>query len=232
MAGENEWPASHNAGAIMAKKKSELIRKAILDAAVKVVAQKGYYNAKTAEIAEEAGVAAGTIYNYFKNKDDLLISIFNEKLGEMIETLRSAMSGIEDVDSKIPLIVTSVMRLFQTDRDLAELIVVELRQSAKFLTGSSMLKLLEFLELIEGVIVEGQSKGIYRTDVDPALIAVLLVGCMEAILNMWIIRDMVPELKSKYRYTLSEASEAVLDLWQYELRTETQRRKLKKAGKR
>ena len=215
----------------MAKKKSEDVRKAILDAAVKIVAQKGFYNAKTAEIAKEAGVAAGTIYNYFKSKDDILISIFNEKLGDMVATLRAAMDGMDDVDSKVSLIVSSVMGLLQTDRHLAEIIVVELRQSTKFLTSSAMVELIEFLELIKEVVVEGQSKGIYRKEVDPAMIAILLVGCMESILNMWIIGDLVPEFKRKYDYTLAEASDAVLDLWQFELRTKRRPRKSKTARK-
>ena len=202
----------------MAKKKSERTRKAILNAAIKVVAKNGYYNARTAEIAKEAGVAAGTIYNYFKNKDDLLISIFNEKLGEMVETLRGAMEGMDDPDSKISVIVTSVMRLLQTDRNLAEIIVVELRQSAKFLKGPAMVKMLEFLALIEGAVAEGQSKGLYRKEVDPAVVAVLLVGCMESVLSMWIVGDFVPAFKKKYDYSLAEASEAVLDLWKFELR--------------
>jgi TetR/AcrR family fatty acid metabolism transcriptional regulator len=209
----------------MAKKKSILVRRAILDAAVKVVAEKGYYSARTAEIAEKAGVAAGTIYNYFKNKDDLLISIFNERLGEMIDTLSAAMNEMDNADEKIALIVTSVMRLCQTDRDLAEIIVVELRQSAKFLTGEAMIKLLEFLALIEKVIAEGQEKGIYRSEVDPALIAILLLGCMEVVLSMWIIADSVPEVKKRYNYSLAEASEAVLDLWKFELRAKSQRHK-------
>ncbi|UCD57099.1 MAG: TetR/AcrR family transcriptional regulator [Candidatus Hydrogenedentota bacterium] len=216
----------------MAKKKSEYVRKTILDAAVKVVAQKGYYNAKTAEIAKQAGVASGTIYNYFKGKDDILISVFNERLGDMVATLRGAMKRMEDVDSKISLIVTSVMQLFQTDRDLAEILVVELRQSAKFLKSTAMLKLLEFLELIEEVIIEGRSRGMYRKEVDPAMIAVLLVGCMEAVLSMWIISDLVPEFKKKYDYTPAEASEAVLDLWQFELRTEEERQTRMAARKR
>jgi TetR/AcrR family fatty acid metabolism transcriptional regulator len=140
----------------------------------------------------------------------------------MIDTLSDAMDGMDNADDKIALIVTSVMRLCETDRDLAEIIVVELRQSAKFLTGEAMIKLLEFLALIEQVIAEGQEKGLYRKDVDPALIAVLLVGCMEAVLSMWIIADAVPEFKQRYNYSLAEASEAVLDLWKFELRTKDQ----------
>jgi len=216
----------------MAKKKSEHIRKAILSSATKLFARKGYYNAKTAEIAEEAGVAAGTIYNYFKSKDDILISIFSERLGEMIATLRGVMDGMDDADSKVSFIVTSMMRLFQTDRDLAEVLVFELRQSAKFLKSTAMLELLKFLELIEEVIAEGQDEGTYRKGVDPALIAVLLVGCIEAILNIWIIGGFIPGFKQKYSYTLDEASEAVLDLWRFELRTEEQRTKQLKPKKR
>ncbi len=204
----------------MAKKKSERTRKAILNAAIKVVAKNGYYNALTAEIAKEAGVAAGTIYNYFENKDDLLISIFNEKLGEMVETLRGAMEGMDDPDSKISVIVSSVMSLLQTDRDLAEIIVVELRQSAKFLKGSAMIKMLEFLGLIEEVVVEGQAKSLYRRNVDPAVVAVLLVGCMESVVSMWIVGDHVPAFKSKYQYSPAEAGKAVIDMWKFALRTE------------
>lgn len=214
----------------MARKKSEQIRKAILDAATRTFAQKGYYNARTAEIATQAGVASGTIYNYFKSKDDILIGIFNERFGEMIGTLRTATGRMEDVDSKIVLIVTSVFRLLQIDRDLAEILVVELRQSAKFLTSSAMFKLLDFLELIEDVIKEGQAGGVYRKELDPAIIAVLLLGCMEAVLSMWIVRDLVPGFEKKYAYSLDQAVEAVLDLWRFELRTKERRESGPKAG--
>ena len=114
---------------------------------------------------------------------------------------------------------TQRRRELQADRDLAEIIVVELRQSAKFLKGSAMVKMLDFLGLIEEVVVEGQSKGLYRRDVDPAVVAVLLVGCMEAVVSMWIVGDHVPGFRKKYDYSPAEAGAAVVDLWKHELRS-------------
>src|SRR4051794_14081424 len=65
----------------------------IIDAAVVVIAEHGYHQAQVSKIAKQAGVADGTIYLYFKNKEDILISLFEEKMGTYIEKIEAMMAG-------------------------------------------------------------------------------------------------------------------------------------------
>ena len=91
----------------MAKRKSSAVRESILDSAIKVFAKTGFYKSKALEIAQKADVAVGTIYNYFKNKDDILISIFNERIGELTASVRAAMEGVDDPEKKLGIIFDS-----------------------------------------------------------------------------------------------------------------------------
>src|SRR5438477_7485595 len=108
-------------------------RERILEAAVKIFAEKGFYNAKVSEIARVAGVADGTIYLYFKSKDDLLISLFEDRMERINANLREAIEGTRGAEARIRRIVRLHLELVESNRAMAEVITVELRQSAKFI---------------------------------------------------------------------------------------------------
>src|SRR5437879_9364086 len=108
-------------------------RPRILEAAIRVFADKGFYNAKVSEIAREAGVADGTIYLYFKSKDDLLISLFEDRMERVNSTLRAALAaGVNAVD-RLKRVVRLHLEMIEQNRHMAEVITVELRQSSKFI---------------------------------------------------------------------------------------------------
>src|SRR5689334_16125522 len=108
-------------------------RPRILEAAIRVFADKGFYNAKVSEIAREAGVADGTIYLYFKSKDDLLISLFEDRMEEVNETVRAALASAADPVEKLRRVVHLHLSMVEKNRHVAEVLIVELRQSAKFI---------------------------------------------------------------------------------------------------
>src|SRR5437764_11297854 len=123
-------------------------RERILDAAVKVFAQEGFYNAKVSQIAHAAGVADGTIYLYFKSKDDLLISLFEDRMERVNSTLRAALAaGVNAVD-RLKRVVRLHLEMIEQNRHMAEVITVELRQSSKFIKEYANPKFAEFLRLI------------------------------------------------------------------------------------
>ena len=142
-------------------------RDAILRAAIETFAARGFFNAQVADVARAAGVAAGTVYLYFRGKDDLLISIFERTMKEAIA------EGRESVDSKAsPLerlreIAALHLGRLGRDRDLAIVFQVELRQSTKFMERFSATHLREYLGLIRDVIAEGQAKGVFRKQINP-----------------------------------------------------------------
>lgn len=158
-------------------------RERILEGALKAFARKGFYNTKVSEIASEAGVADGTIYLYFKNKDDLLISLFEDRMEWVIERLRNELESVEgDVIEKIRRAVEMHFQLAADEPELAEFITVELRQSAKFMKEYKNPRFLDYLRILEGLVAEGQREGSIRADIDARLVGRALFGALDEVL--------------------------------------------------
>lgn len=161
-------------------------RDRILDSAMRVFASKGFFGAKVADIAQEAGVADGTIYLYFKSKDDLLISLFEHQMERVNEELQSAMAGGKDPVDKLRRFVRAYIGLVEKNRHATEVITIELRQSAKFMKDYSNPRFAEFLKLLASTIDEGQRQGRLRADVPPAVVARAVFGMLDELSLMWV----------------------------------------------
>jgi TetR/AcrR family fatty acid metabolism transcriptional regulator len=170
-------------------------RERILDAAVRVFAAEGFYNAKVSQIAAAAGVADGTIYLYFKNKDDLLIQLFEDRMEQVNATLRAALASETSATERLRRVVKLHLELIQQNPHMGEVITVELRQSAKFIKEYANPKFAEFLRLIAGAIVDGQTSGELRTDLDPYLVARALFGALDEIALAWLVKAGGPKDK-------------------------------------
>src|SRR5215468_6829592 len=127
---------------------------AILRAAIKVFARSGFFNSKVADVAREAGVADGTVYLYFKNKDDILVSIFNHVMDEALSAGSQRLAEVRDPLEKLKRIVYAHLERLGSDRDVAVVFQVELRSSVKFMEQFSATKVSEYLDLIRHVIEE------------------------------------------------------------------------------
>jgi TetR/AcrR family transcriptional regulator, fatty acid metabolism regulator protein len=163
-------------------------RARILDAAVKVFAQEGFYNAKVAQIAQAAGVADGTIYLYFKSKDDLLISLFEDRMERVNANLRAALAASPSAVERLRAVVRLHLQLVVENRHMAEVVCVELRQSSKFIKEYANPKFAEFLRLIAGAVADGQARGELRADADPQIIARALFGALDEIALAWLVK--------------------------------------------
>src|SRR5947207_775573 len=129
-------------------------RERILDAAVRVFAAEGFYNAKVSQIAQAAGVADGTIYLYFKSKDDLLISLFEDRMERINENLRQAIAGESNAIDRLKRVVRLHLELIESNRHMAEVITIELRQSSKFIKEYANPKFGEFLRIIARAVAD------------------------------------------------------------------------------
>src|SRR4051812_28028524 len=163
-------------------------RERILEAAVKIFAEKGFYNAKVSEIARVAGVADGTIYLYFKSKDDLLISLFEDRMEEVNRNLAAALAGEGDPVERLRRALAAHFALVQEHPQLAEVLTVELRQSSKFLKEYQPSKFGEFLKLIATAIEDGQRAGTMRADIDAPLVARAIFGAVDELALAWVLR--------------------------------------------
>jgi len=176
----------------------------ILHAAVRVFARRGFFNAQVADVAREAGVAAGTVYLYFKSKDDLLASIFERTVREAIAEGHAALAGTTDPIDRLRAIARHHLELLSRDRDLAVVFQVELRHSTKHMEQFSATMLGAYLGLIRGVIAEGQAAGAFRRDVSPTTAAKVLFGALDEMATNWML--------SRRRYSLVAEADVVVDL--------------------
>jgi TetR/AcrR family fatty acid metabolism transcriptional regulator len=161
-------------------------RERILAAAERIFARHGFFAARVSEIAKEAGVADGTIYLYFKSKDDILISLFEEQMEKVQSVLGAALAGSAPADVKLRSFIGAYMNLVSENRHAAEVITIELRQSAKFMKEYKNPRFADFLKPLAGVIDEGQKDGRFRSDVPAPFAARALFGALDELALMWV----------------------------------------------
>jgi len=164
-------------------------RARILKAAIKVFAKKGFYATRVSEIAKAAGVADGTIYLYFKNKDDVLITIFEDGLKQLLEILQRVAESNESFENRVTRIIELQLGLLEDQRDLAEVITVNLRQSSRLMKQYAAPLFMQYIDVIAGLIREGQEAGAFRKDLNPRVVARSLFGALDAILLTWALGE-------------------------------------------
>ena len=162
-------------------------RDAILRAATNVFAERGYFNAQVADVARAAGVAAGTVYLYFRSKDDLLASIFERAMREAFEEWRTALAGVDDPQERLRRFAHLHLARLGRDRKLAIVFQVELRQSVKFMERLSSTLLRDYLGQIRAAIVDGQRSGAFRSDINATLAAKMFFGALDEMATNWIL---------------------------------------------
>lgn len=180
-------------------------REAILRAAIKVFARKGYFSSKVSDIAGQAKIADGTVYLYFKSKEEILHSIFNRMMESFISEGKKEIEGIEKADEKLRRIAELHLERLGADRDLAIVFQVQLRGSIKFMREFSAAGFAEYLDIIRESISEGQKQGIFRKDLNPVVCSKILFGALDEMVTNWIL--------SKKKMELAPAAGEVLDVF-------------------
>ncbi len=180
-------------------------RDAILRAATEVFARRGFFQAQVADVARAAGIAAGTVYLYFRSKDDLLVSLFERTMREALAAGRAALAGVADPGERLTRIARLHFQRLGSDRDLAVVFQVELRQSTKFMERLSSTYLRDYLGLIRETIVAGQAAGAFRPDINPTIAAKVFFGGLDEMATNWVL--------SRRRYSLVAEAEALVDLF-------------------
>ncbi|WP_373044456.1 TetR/AcrR family transcriptional regulator [Vulgatibacter sp.] len=162
-------------------------RERILEAAVRVFASKSFYTATVAEIAREAGVADGTIYLYFKNKDDLLICLFEERMGEINEGMHQAVSACERPLDRLKAFIRRHLSEVERRPELAEVLTVELRQSAKLMKEYKATAFGAYLDILSTILDSGLADGSIRPDVDVKAVRRAIFGALDEVALSWLL---------------------------------------------
>ena len=180
-------------------------REAILRAAIKVFAGKGYFNSKVADVAGEAGIADGTVYLYFKSKEEILHSIFDRAMEEFISEGKREIAEIAEADKRLRRIAKLHLEKLGADRDLAIVFQVELRGSTKFMEEFSATGFAEYLNIIHQTIEDGQKTGVFRKDLNATVCSKVLFGALDEMVTNWIL--------SKKPYALAPLADEVLKIF-------------------
>ncbi|MFN0121965.1 MAG: TetR/AcrR family transcriptional regulator [Blastocatellia bacterium] len=178
---------------------------AILRAATQVFARSGFFNSKVADVARAAGVADGTVYLYFKSKDELLSSIFDVAMEEFIHTARRELTLLRDPREKLRRFAQLHFEMLEKDRDGAIVFQIELRHTTKFMELFSTTRLAEYLQIIREILEEGQHCGLFRRGFNPKLTAKILFGALDEMATNWVI--------SHNHYPLTAMVDPVLDIF-------------------
>lgn len=162
-------------------------KEAILDAAVVEIAGHGYHGTTVAMIARRAGVADGTIYLYFAGKEEILGSLFDRAIDRFTEQGVDELAALDDPVARLMRIIELHLELLGGDRDLAIITQVELRHSLHFLDQLSRARVGAYLQVIAGVIEEGQVAGVWRRDLESLLLAKAVFGVLDEMATDWVL---------------------------------------------
>jgi TetR/AcrR family fatty acid metabolism transcriptional regulator len=160
-------------------------RRLILDAAVRVFARKGYHTSRVGDIAEEAGVAHGLLYHYFRSKEELLETIFRETWRDVLEAVRTVEETDETARQRLAGIAKILLRAWRRDPDLVRVLVREVTRSSHL--QRRVKEIDEAFAGLERVIARGQSEGEFRADLDPRMASYVFYGALEEILTGWVL---------------------------------------------
>lgn len=169
----------------------------ILDAAVEVIAENGYHSSQVSKIAKEAGVADGTIYLYFDNKEDILISLFQEKMGQFIEKIEDAIQSEQDADKKLYTLIEMHLQQLTENPKLAIVTQLELRQSNKHLRLKINAVLKRYLQIIDDVLKDGMEKGIFHDHLNIRLVRQMIFGTIDEVVTNWVMKEQKYDLMTQ-----------------------------------
>jgi TetR/AcrR family transcriptional regulator, fatty acid metabolism regulator protein len=163
--------------------------KQIIEAAVEVIAENGYHASQVSKIAKKAGVADGTIYLYFKNKEDILVSVFEEKMGQFIEQTEKSIEQKVDANKKLLALIEMHFQQLASNPHLAVVTQLELRQSNPELRVKINQVLKPYLTLIDSIIKEGMQDGLFRKELILPLVRQMIFGTLDETVTNWVMKE-------------------------------------------
>jgi TetR/AcrR family transcriptional regulator, fatty acid metabolism regulator protein len=155
----------------------------ILDAAVEVIAERGYFNSPVNAIAKRAGVADGTVYLYFKSKDDVLRTAIDSTFARFYKQVEERFESLKDPREQLEYIAEVHLESHRVNRSMAILMQTEVRQSAKFISEFSHHHLVKYIQVVREVVRRGQQDGIFRRDVSDGVVAHCMFGAIDELLS-------------------------------------------------
>jgi TetR/AcrR family transcriptional regulator, fatty acid metabolism regulator protein len=187
-------------------------RERILAAAERVFAKRGFFASRVSEIAKDAGVADGTIYLYFKSKDDLLISLFEDRMKQVNTTLRAAIASETTALAQLRAFIKTYLQLIHDEPAATEVLTIELRQSNKFMKEYENAEFADFLRMLGGLVAKGQDAGELADDVPPHIVARMIFGMLDELALAWVLAKQPINATKPKKFDIVRAADWVVAL--------------------
>jgi TetR/AcrR family fatty acid metabolism transcriptional regulator len=172
-------------------------RRNILDAAITVFARQGFHSTRVSDIADEAGVAYGLVYHYFNSKDEVLNELFTERWSLLLTAIEEADASTESPRSKLAAVAAFIVDSYQHNPELMKVIIVEVTRAANSFGRTHLPEIRRAYDSITKIVAEGQEKGAFRRDIDPAFASMSFYGAIEQLLSGWIF-ELIPATSADY----------------------------------
>jgi len=172
-------------------------RRIILDAAVRVFAREGFHACRVSDIANEAGVAYGLVYHYFKSKDQVLDTLFLERWDVLLDAIRETDRQDISPREKLYAIASFIVDSYRHDPELMKVIIVEVTRAANSFGQTHLPKIREAYELIANIVAKAQEEGAFKDTITPEFAAMAFYGAIEQVLTGWIF-ELLPQSDEEY----------------------------------
>ena len=184
----------------MASSKAPAIdkRRQILDAAVRVFARQGFHSTRVADIADEAGVAYGLVYHYFKSKDEVLNELFSERWSLLLTAIEEADASEATPRAKLEAVAGFIVDSYRHDPELMKVIIVEVTRAANSFGRTHLPEIRRAYDSIAKIVADGQQAGAFRRDIDPTFASMSFYGAIEQQLSGWIF-ELIPGCRQRFR---------------------------------
>ncbi|HEX3241999.1 MAG TPA: TetR/AcrR family transcriptional regulator [Solirubrobacterales bacterium] len=172
-------------------------RRQILDAAIRVFARQGFHSTRVSDIADEAGVAYGLVYHYFKSKEEVLNELFTERWSLLLAAIDEADAGGRPPRAKLEAVAAFIIQSYRHDPELMKVIIVEVTRAANSFGQTHLTEIRRAYDSIARIVEGGQETGAFRSDIDPAFASMSFYGAIEQLLSGWIF-DLIPAADSDF----------------------------------
>jgi AcrR family transcriptional regulator len=185
-------------------------RRQILDAAIRVFARQGFHSTRVSDIADEAGVAYGLVYHYFKSKDQVLGELFSERWALLLAAIDEADRSEASPREKLSACAGFIVDSYRHDPELMKVIIVEVTRAANSFGRTHLAEIREAYDSIARIVAEGQEDGSFRRDIDPNFVSMTFYGAIEQLLSGWIF-ELIPASEADFDRAKVLVVEAICD---------------------
>jgi TetR/AcrR family fatty acid metabolism transcriptional regulator len=172
-------------------------RRQILDAAVRVFARQGFHATRVSDIADEAGVAYGLVYHYFKSKDEVLNELFVERWSLLLAAIDETDRAGGPHRARLAAVASFIIDSYRHDPELMKVIIVEVTRAANSFGQTHLPEIRRAYESIAKIVADGQEADAFRRDLDPMFASMAFYGAVEQLLSGWIF-DVIPTTEADF----------------------------------